>query len=140
MTTAVQFDTGGNTDASVETPEKITPIPVYMVGTEQSRTPKFRSTSTVETLGAAEVLPAQRLLPQAPKRHRAVISSRPISGAEVPEYVLIGSNEQVSNGRGYKLWNGDTRIVESAPALYIAAGTNPPTHTVSVSVFDERYE
>jgi len=140
MTTAVSFDTGGNTDAPVDPPERITPVPVMVVGTEQARTPKFRSTNTVETLGATDVLPVQRLLPQAPKRHRAIVSSRPLTGAEVQEFVLIGSSEQVSNGRGYKLWNGEERTIQSSSALYIGPGTNPPTHTVSVSVLDERFE
>jgi hypothetical protein len=138
--TAVHFDAGGNTDASVDTPEKITPIPVMIVGTEQQRTPKFRSTHTVETLNAADPIAPQRLLPQAPKRHRAVISSRPLTGAEVSEFVLVGSAEQVANNRGYKLWNGEVRVIESSSALYVGPGTTPPTHTISVSVLDERYE
>jgi len=139
MTAAVHFD-AGNTEAPTDAPEKITPIPVMVVGTEQQRTPKFRSTHTVETLNAADVIPVQRLLPQAPKRHRAVISSRPLAAAEVSEYVLVGSAEQVSNNRGYKLWNGEVRVIESSSALYIGPGTAPPTHTISVSVLDERYE
>jgi hypothetical protein len=115
-------------------------VPTYSVVSEQDRAAEFCSHISVDTLTAAEVLPAQRLFPQARRRHRAVVASRTLLTGEQNEYVLLGTMTEVMNGRGIKLWNGQTIVFESSPELWIAAGTTPPTHTVNVSVIDERYE
>lgn len=115
-------------------------VPVYQVTSEQNRAAEFCSHINVSTLNATDVLPPQRLFPQARRRHRAVVLSRTLLTGEQNEYVLLGSMAEVMNGKGIRLWNGQTLTFESAPELWIAAGTNPPTHIVDVSVIDERYE
>ncbi len=115
-------------------------IPVYDVVSQQNRAAEFCSHYAVDTLNATDVLAPQRLFPQARRRHRAVVASRTLLTGEQNEYVLLGSMAEVMNNRGMKLWNGQTLVFESSPELWIASGTNPPTHTISVSVIDERYE
>jgi hypothetical protein len=115
-------------------------IPVYDVVSQEHRAAEYCAHQSFDTVTAAEVLPAQRCFPQARRRHRAVVTSRTLLTGEQNEYVLLGSMAEVQNGRGMKLWNGQSITFESSPELWIAAGTTPPTHTVSVSVIDERYE
>lgn len=119
---------------------KSTPVPVHVVGSERQRIARYRSTFTVTTINNADLVPVQRLLAQAGKRHRAIVSSRPLLTGEQMEYVVIGSEEQVMNAQGYRLWNGENRVIESSSALFLGPGTNPPTHPIAISVIDERFE
>lgn len=115
-------------------------IPVYDVVSQQERAAEYCSHITVETLNATDPVPVQRLFPQARRRKRAVVSSRGLLTGEQNEFVFIGSMSEVQGNRGVKLWNGQSIVFESQPELWIAPGTNPPTHTVCVTVIDERYE
>lgn len=111
-------------------------VDVRVINSEEIRAAPYRSTQNFGTVNAADLIAIQEILPQAEKRDRAVISSSPNS---TPEYVLIGRREEVMNGKGAKLWNGQSITIESAPAMWIAPGTTPPTHIIDVSVIDERY-
>lgn len=124
----------------VELEEGIKAIPTYDVASEMQRAAEYRSHQNIGTVNATDAILPQQCLPQARRRHRAVISSRPILTGETPEYVVIGSREQVDKGQGFRLWNGQSYVIESSPALYIGPGTTPPTHTIDVNIFDERYE
>lgn len=115
-------------------------IPTYNVASEMQRAAEYRSHMNIGTVNPTDAIVPQQCLPQARRRHRAVISSRPTQAAEAAEYVVIGSREQVDKGQGYRLWNGQTLTIESSPALYIGPGTTPPTHTIDVNIIDERYE
>jgi hypothetical protein len=140
--TEIAFHTGTERveEIQADAQDDMQAIPVKIQGTEEVRTAKYRSTHTVSTISAGDPLPTQRLLPQAPKRHRAVVKSRPLLAAETMEYVLIGAEAQVNVGRGYQLWNGESVVIESSSSMFIGQGTTPTTHPISVSVIDERFE
>lgn len=217
-------ETGGS--AEYRETQKIDPIPVQVVGSERQRAARYRSTFTISTINNTDLIVVQRILAQAPKRHRAIISSRPLATLTIPsvtantnpqpavpasttaqanffqfpvsvtvtggtvsaiavngavtgltsgtvvvppggtitltytvaptwtwvmttpggasieatEFVIIGSEEQVMNGKGYNLYNGESKVIESTSALFLGPGTNPPTHTVAITVMDERFE
>lgn len=73
------------------------------------------------------------LLPQAPKRDRAVILVQGTAGANVG--IRVGTYEQVANGQGGILLAPITVVVESQPQIYVA----PLGAAVTVTTLDERY-
>src|SRR5215469_3277487 len=74
--------TGDDFDYYKEAQQK--PIPVQVVGSERQRVAKYRSTATVATINNADVIPVQRILGQTQKRHRALVSSRPLATLTIP--------------------------------------------------------
>jgi hypothetical protein len=117
--------------------EKMEPIPVRQVAEQKLAEAEYRSHDTYFTVGATDLITIQRILPQNRNRHRAIVDASP-TGLSV-EYVVIGTEVQVKAGLGFRLWNGKTIVLESQKELWVGPGTNPPTHTFSVGVIDERY-
>lgn len=75
-----------------------------------------------------------QLLPQTPKRDRAVIAVQGAAGANVG--IRVGSMEQVMNGQGATLLAPITIVKESQPEVWLA----PLGAPVTIAILDERYQ
>jgi|SRR5882757_8441945 len=117
-------------DAEVDVQHEVAPIDVRVVNAEKDLAADFGSWATYVFVGTEQ---AVVLLPQSPKRDRAVILVQGTAGANVG--VRVGTIGQVQAGQGGMLLAPITVVVESQPEIYMA----PLGAAVTVTVLDERY-
>lgn len=118
--------------------EELDPIRVFVVGGEPERTereaPDSSEWMTWQLTGTEKPF---RVLPNNPKRDRAVIVVMPGNAANAAGYVMFGSNNKVSNGQGGILRSGASVTVEGASEVWcVPDGVN----SLWVTVIDERYK
>lgn len=96
-------------------------------------TPEFSSWRTELLTGLESGL---QILPQSTLRKRARIMVMPGNAGNVAGYVLVGSQAQVENGQGGRIYYPGVVELCGEPALYLSGdGTN----SLSVVISDERY-
>ena len=117
-----------------EIPEVGDVVKVEVVNREEEAAPHFGEGTFISFAGTAADVP-QVVLPQAPTRHRAVIT---VYGTGAT--IFLGSFTKVSNSQGYQLRSGTVGlsiVIESASAVW--AMSDKATASV-VTWWDERYQ
>lgn len=114
------------------------PIPVRVFGTvstEEDSPADFQSWATYST---GSLIGPVQLLPQSPKRHRAVIRiDAGLAAGNTAGFIILGnSKEQIQNGGGGKYRVFNTVISEAQNAVWL---TGDGTNDILVTVVDERY-
>lgn len=119
-------------------PDVMVPIPVTFDRVEQLA-PEFASFARFLGVGGAQ---AVQILPEAPKRKRAIIKLTAVTGGAK---AIVGSIGQVGNGAtGTALQGFQFTAATDAPLEYTARGAlfviaDTVGQTVDISVMDERY-
>lgn len=111
-------------------------VKVEVVNREEEAAPHFGEGTAITFTGTATDQP-QPMLPQAPTRHRAVITVYGVNAT-----VFLGSLAKVSNGQGYQLKAssatvGTSIVIESASAVWVMSDKATAS---TVTWWDERFQ
>jgi len=114
------------------------PVDVRVVNAERNLAPDFGAWQSFRVFTGDQ---PRQILPQAPKRHRAVVMIGLGPDATSTGAILIGSHAQVMNGQGAWMFYQSTLVFEAASEVWVAPNTAlaGASTNLTVSVLDERY-
>lgn len=118
--------------------EKLEPIPVMVMGTDDTReyAPELASWASWNLQGTEIQGAALQILAQDTKRKKARIS---INAVAITDYVIIGRREQVMNGQGGHYYGGDDFDYEAQSDAWMVVGVSGAPGNLTVSVIDQRF-